>query len=209
MENLEQNLNIDTKKSKKKKIVLVVLICIVALAIVSASWAFLIQPEFFPTIYWKTYKSEKNGFQVKYPRDYQFGTETRTKTDWQYAPFFSETEKESFSLKKEAERTTIRFTVYDNPEKLNPREWNDWANKNNDRIIGAKEEDDYLDFFKDVAVNDMPAIRIDADLPGQISSRVHMTKDDRLFDIFYIENLKNNKNNKDVFDLFLKSLQID
>jgi len=209
MKNIEQNLVPEAEKRKKKKIAVIGLICIVVLAIISASWAFLIQPKFFPTIYWKTYKSEKNGFHVKYPRDYQFTIGTRTDTDWKYAPFFSKTEKETFSLKKEIESTTIRLTVYDNPEKLNPREWNDWANKNNDRIIGVKEEDDYLDFFKDVAVNDMPGIRFDADLPGQISSMVHVAKDDRLFDIFYIENLKNNKNNKNIFDLFLKSLQID
>jgi len=217
MENLEQNLNIDTKKSKKKKIVLVVLICIVVLGIVSASWAFLIQPKFFPTIYWRTYKSEKNGFLVKYPRDYQFGTETRTDFDREYAPFFAQIEREIFSLKKEMGRSTIRISVYGNPERLSPREWNRWASKNDDRMLGVEheEKDSNLDSFKDTTVNGLSAIDFSFEEPVAsdilIRTTMILVKNDKAFNISYTKHNAslNNKNDKTVFDLFLKSLQID
>lgn len=136
-----------TKKSKKQKIALVVLIFIVVFGVALAGWTLLIQPGFFPTIFWKTYKSEKNGFQVKYPTDYQFEIEVRTENDWKFFPFFSEAEKESFSLKKEMGNTTIRLSVYDNPKKLNPREWQNWAHENNDHMKGIMEEENNFDFF--------------------------------------------------------------
>jgi len=214
MKNIEQNLVPEAEKRKKKKIAVIGLICIVVLAIISASWAFLIQPKFFPTIYWKTYKSEKNGFHVKYPRNYQFTMGTRTDTDWKYFPFFSKTEKETFSLKKETERTTIRFTVYDNPEKLSPREWQSWAHKNNDRAIGTEGENNF-DFFKDTTINGLPTIDFSFEEPVAsdvlIGTSLILVKNDKAFDISYTEHNTppDNENNKTVFDLFLKSLQID